>query len=52
MVLETTVNELKVECGRAYKTEIPSETDVIAKASNNVTNNMDFMPAQLRRRSP
>ena len=33
-VLETTVKELN--------DEIPSETDAVAKASNNVINNMDF----------
>ena len=41
-VLETTVKELNVECERAQKPRVPSETDVIAKAPNIVINNMDF----------
>ena len=41
-VLETAVNELKVECESAQKPRYQVRTVAIAKASNNVTNNMDF----------
>ena len=38
-VLETTVSEMKVECEEAT---IPSDTDVIAKESNNAINNVEL----------
>ena len=40
-VLETTVKGLNDECEARAENKIPSETDVIAKASNNVVSSTD-----------